>query len=169
MKKYFFLITFILGSLSIFSQDDTTTYYLIRHAEKDRTDKTDRNPHLTNKGIKRAAFWSDVLSSANINMVYSTNYNRTKETATPTALKNKLSVLLYDPSKLYDDDFKLKTKGKNVLIVGHSNTTPSFANKILGKDLFKQINESAPDSNSNLYIITVTKNGATSIHLKVNN
>ena len=66
--------------------------------------------------------------------------------------------------KLYVDDFKLKTKGKNVLIVGHSNTTPSFANKILGKDLFKQINENNVDSNSNLYIITVTKNGATSVH-----
>ncbi len=168
MKKYFFLITFILGSLSIFSQDDVTTYYLIRHAEKDKTDKKDRDPHLTSKGLERADFWATVLSSANINMVYTTNYNRTKETAAPTAIKNKLNVRNYNPRKLYDDDFKLDTKGKNVLVVGHSNTTPFFANKILGKDLYKQINESSNDSNSNLYIITVTKNSVTSVLLKVN-
>ena len=100
MKKYCFHIAFVLGSLSIFAQEDTTTYYLIRHAEKNKTDKMDRNPHLTSKGVKRAAFWSEVLSSANINMVYSTNYNRTKETATPTATKNKLSVQLYNPAKI---------------------------------------------------------------------
>jgi bisphosphoglycerate-dependent phosphoglycerate mutase len=66
---------------------------------------------------------------------------------------------------MYDAVFKHATKGKNVLVVGHSNTTPFFANKILGKDLYKEIED---DNNSNLYIVTVSKNGATSVVLKIN-
>ena len=169
MKKYLFLIVFIFSTAGIFAQestttDETTTYYLIRHAEKQRHDKTDRNPHLTSKGLKRAAHWATVLSSANIEMVYSTDYNRTKETAEPTAKQNGLEIFLYNPRKMYDEGFQHNTKGKNVLVVGHSNTTPAFVNKILGEKKYKDIDDS---NNSNLYVVTVTKEGVTSVVLKI--
>ena len=66
----------------------------------------------------------------------------------------------------YDECFKFNTKGKNVLIVGHSNTTNAFANTILGENKYGEI---ADDNNSNLYIVTVTKHGATSVMLKIDN
>ena len=168
MKKYIVLIIFAFTTIASFSQEteeDITTYYLIRHAEKNRSDATNKDAHLTDKGTKRADHWAAVLSSANINKVYTTAYNRTKETAQPTATKNGLKMHIYNPNKMHDASFKHTTKGKNVLVVGHSNTTPFFANKILGKDLYKQIED---DNNSNLYIVTVSKNGATSVVLKIN-
>ena len=164
MKKYLLLIVFIFSSLTIFAQEDTTTYYLIRHAEKDRTDKSNRNPDLMKKGHDRAAYWSTVLSNVNFDMVYSTKYNRTIQTAKPTADSKKLEIVYYNPSKMFDDAFQKATKGKTVLVVGHSNTTPFFANKILGEEKYKQIKD---DNNNNLYIVTVTKGSKTSILLKV--
>jgi 2,3-bisphosphoglycerate-dependent phosphoglycerate mutase len=167
MKKYLLLIVFALGTFASFAQEkdeEVTTYYLIRHAEKNRADKSNRNPYLTIKGAERAKLWAEVLSNANINMVYTTDYNRTKQTAQPTAIKNGLRLYMYNPRKMYDEGFKYNTKGKNVLIVGHSNTTDAFANKILGKKKFGKIDD---NNNSNLYIVTVTKGGATGVLLKI--
>ena len=169
MKKHVLLIVFALVTFAGFSQekeDEVTTYYLIRHAEKNRAVEGDKDPFLTEKGTNRAKHWAEVLSTANIDMVYSTNYNRTKETARPTATQNGLRLYMYNPRKMYDEEFKFNTKGKNVLIVGHSNTTNAFANKILGKNKYSQIND---NNNANLYIVTVTKSGATSVLLKIDN
>ncbi len=167
MKKYLLLVVFVFSTVASFSQEkekEVTTYYLIRHAEKNRADKNNKDPFLTIKGVERAKHWAEVFSTANINMVYTTNYNRTKETAQPTANKNGLKLYIYDPSNMYDEDFKFNTKGKNVLIVGHSNTTNTFANKILGENKYSEIDDG---NNSNLYIVTVSKKGATSVFLKI--
>lgn len=169
MKKYLLLIVFAFSTFAGFTQEkseEVTTYYLIRHAEKNRADKDNKDPYLTIKGAERANHWAEVLSTANINMVFTTNYNRTKETAQPTANQNGLKLYMYDSSKMYDEGFKFNTKGKNVLIVGHSNTTNVFANKILGETKYGEIDDS---NNSNLYIVTVSKNGATSVLLKIDN
>ena len=167
MKKILFVLLCSLVSLASAQEknNETTTYYLIRHAEKQRTSPSDKNPSLTFKGLKRADAWAEVLSDANINLVYTTDYNRTKETAQPTAEKNGLSMYVYNPKNMYNDGFKYNTKGKNVLIVGHSNTTPAFVNKILGYKKYAQISD---DVNGNLYIVTVTKLGATSVVLHIN-
>ena len=152
MKKYFFLFVFAFSLLSACSSDDTTTYYLIRHAEKDRTDKTNRNPNLNFEGEKRAQKWSEYFNNIDLDAVYSTNYNRTIETATPTAMSKKLEIIKYDPRNMYDSIFQQNTKGKTVLIVGHSNTTPAFVNKIIGEKLYDNIDDSV---NSNLFKVTV--------------
>jgi hypothetical protein len=60
----------------------------------------------------------------------------------------------YDTNKLYSDDFKTLTKGNNVLIVGHSNTTPQFVNAIIGENKYTDI---ADDENGLLYIVTIIK------------
>ncbi|MDB9782720.1 histidine phosphatase family protein [Winogradskyella sp.] len=143
---------------------ETTTYYLIRHAEKDQSDKTNRDPHLIEAGIKRANQWANVLKDVTFDMVYSSNYNRTKETAAPTAKANNVEVSFYDPRNLNSEKFQNTTKGKTVLVVGHSNTTPMFVNKLLGKKKYDMI---AEDNNSNLYIVTVSKNSKTATVLVV--
>jgi 2,3-bisphosphoglycerate-dependent phosphoglycerate mutase len=51
------------------------------------------------------------------------------------------------------------------LVVGHSNTTNVFANKVLGLEQYKQINDR---NNSNLYIVTVIGEKASSVLLKIN-
>ena len=92
MKNYFILLLVIIFSLPSYAQEaekatETSTFYFIRHAEKDRSDKENRNPTLTQDGLFRAVKWSLVMKNMEFDAVYSTDYNRTKQTAQPTAEK----------------------------------------------------------------------------------
>jgi len=172
MKKLILVLFVAFIAFPTFAQDaktetkaNTTTYYLIRHAEKNRSDKTNRDPHLTEAGNKRAENWANVLKEVEFDMVYSTDYNRTKETAAPTAKVNNLEVNFYDPRDMKIKEFMVTTKGKNVLVVGHSNTTPMFTNGLLGEKKYEMI---ADDNNANLYIVTVTEDSKSSTVLVVN-
>jgi broad specificity phosphatase PhoE len=164
MKKLILTFTFFSLTLISYSQE-VTTYYFIRHAEKLRIDKTDKNPNLNYNGYKRAEAWKDVFSNISFDAVYSTDYNRTKLTAKPTADSNNLPILLYNPNSMYSEAFKNNTKGKTVLVVGHSNTTNVFVNKILGVEKYEEIND---NNNSNLYIVTITDGKSSSVLLKIN-
>jgi len=164
MKKL--ILTFIFLSLSLISYaQEITTYYFIRHAEKLRIDKTDKNPNLNFNGYKRAEAWKDVFSNVSFDAVYSTEYNRTKLTAKPTAISKNLPILLYNPNTMYSEAFQNNTKGKTVLVVGHSNTTNVFVNKILGIEKYNEIKD---NNNSNLYIVTISNGETSSILLKIN-
>ena len=161
MKYYLILLLAITLTLPSNAQDatndqETTTYYFIRHAEKDRSDKTNKDPNLIQKGILRAAKWSLVLENVAFDAVYSTDYNRTKQTAQPTAEKKGLEVTIYDPRQLFSEEFANNTKGKTVLVVGHSNTTPAFVNAVLGTKKYGDIDDK---NNANLYIVTISSSG----------
>lgn len=153
MKKYSLLLIFTVSLLLSCTSGETTTYYLIRHAEKDRSDEMNGNPSLTFEGETRAQNWSDYFKDIQIDAVYSTKYFRTVETATPTAMTKKLKIQYYDPRNMYDSVFQDQTKGKSVLVVGHSNTTPMFANKILGDNIYDNMDDR---DNSSLYIVTIS-------------
>lgn len=166
MVKYFLILSVFLFSINIEAQEnETTTYYFIRHAEKDRSDSSNKNPDLTEKGIQRAEKWSDVFENVKFDFIFSNKYNRTLQTAQPTALKQQLEIQHYSPNHLYNEDFKLKTKGKTVLVVGHSNTTPQFVNDILKEERYLEIDD---NNNSNLYIVVIQNNHNSSILLKIN-
>lgn len=135
------------------TEGSISTYYFIRHAEKDRSDKTNRDPHLTEIGKARANHWSNILKHVKFDAIYSTDYNRTKETAHPTARANNLDLTIYDASAINDEKFKTDNNGKTVLIVGHSNTPPEFVNTIIGENKYDDIDDS---NNGNLYIVTIT-------------
>ena len=161
-----FALTFIMPvNAQESSQAQTTTYYLIRHAEKDRSDKTNRNPDLNDDGLKRAENWSRVFENIDFDVIYSTSYNRTIQTAQPTAKAKELDIQTYDPRQLYSDEFAEATQGKTVLIVGHSNTTPAFVNAILNEEKYKDMND---HDNGSLYIITITDGHKTDQVLKIN-
>jgi len=160
--KHLFIICFVLlltlpsGAQDSQNTSETTTYYFIRHADKDRSDKTNKDPNLIQAGILRAAKWSLVFENIDFDAVYSTNYNRTKQTAQPTAEKKGLEVTIYDPRELFSEVFAKNTKGKTVLVVGHSNTTPAFVNAVLGTKKYKDIDDS---NYANLYIVTISASG----------
>ena len=164
MKK-FLLIIFVFTLFIACTSDKTTTYYLIRHAEKDRTNTTNKNPNLNSDGVIRAEKWAKNFENIKLDAVYSTDYNRTQQTAAPTAKSKGLIVQSYNPSKMYDSIFKKNTKGKTVLVVGHSNTTPVFANAILGQKKYKNM---ADNDNASLYIVTVVNDKKSSEIKKVN-
>ncbi|MCM8568177.1 histidine phosphatase family protein [Gramella jeungdoensis] len=138
-------------------ENKVTTYYLIRHAEKDRTQAGNRDPLLNEQGQKRAQKWAEVMKDVDFDAIYSTNYKRTIETAKPLAKLKELEVLNYDPRNLYNEDFKKATSGKTVLVVGHSNTTPHFANAILGEKRYQDIDDK---ENGALFIVQVQPDGS---------
>ena len=164
MKKILFLIILTFSLITACSKDETTTYYLIRHAEKVRIDNTNRNPNLNKNGQERAKKWANHFKNVPFDAIYSTNYNRTIQTAKPTAESKNLEIQTYNPSKMYDSIFKQATKGKTVLIVGHSNTTPIFANKILEEEKYQFMDD---NNNASLYIVTITGDKKTSVIEKV--
>ena len=164
MKK-FLLIIFVFTLFIACTSDKTTTYYLIRHAEKDRTNNTNKNPNLNSDGVIRAEKWAKHFENIVLDAVYSTDYNRTQQTAAPTAKSKDLIVQSYNSSKMYDSIFKKNTKGKTILVVGHSNTTPVFANAILGQKKYKNM---ADNDNASLYIVTVVNDKKSSEIKKVN-
>lgn len=170
MRSLLILCFIVVFSLPSFSQNvedkhETTTYYFIRHAEKDRSDKTNRNPNLTEAGKTRAIHWSEIFQNIKFDAVYSTQYNRTIQTATPTAEKNNLELQYYDPRTLYSEDFSKATRGKTVLVVGHSNTTPAFVNMILKDRKYPDIDD---NNNGNLYIVTISEGHITDLVLTLN-
>lgn len=151
MKKFLLLLALLFLNIS-FAQSKTTTYYFIRHAEKI---DSSQNPDLSEKGLKRAELWNKIFSEISFDEIYSTDYKRTLQSASPTATTKKIKIKLYNPKTLNIESFKKETLGKKVLIVGHSNTTPKFVNDIINQNLFSDIDD---ETFGNLYIITVVDN-----------
>jgi len=147
------------------SIDDTeTTFYLVRHAEKDRSDVNNNDPGLTEKGLERAKNWATYFSDKNINQIYSTDYNRTQLTAYYVSVDYYLGVQNYVPNELYTEDFKLMTKGERVLIVGHSNTIPRLVNNMIGENKYPDMDDF---DNSSLYIVKIKGDNISSEKIKV--
>ncbi|HUH29310.1 phosphoglycerate mutase family protein [Gelidibacter sp.] len=162
MERFLLTICITLFSVSTFAQEDTisetTTYYFIRHAEKDRSNPSEKDASLTIEGHQRAQNWSLIFQHIPFDAVYSTNFNRTIETGQPTASNNRLEIITYNVSDGYDEAFKKATTGKTVLVVGHSNTIPDFVNAVIGHEKYNDIEDT---NNGNLYIVTIS-NGITS-------
>lgn len=133
-------------------KEETTTYFFIRHTEKDLSNPKNKDPELTEEGKIRAQKWAKVFSEVKLDMVFSTDYTRTRNTAKPIAESQNLEIVLYDPGNLNDLDFQEKSKGKTCVIVGHSNTTPDFVNKIIGNKKYSSIDEKIYGK---LFVITI--------------
>lgn len=163
-----FCFTFLFLVTLCYSQNttnSTTTYFFIRHAEKEESNTKNSNPHLSEKGKKRAIKWSNYFTNINFDAIYSTNYHRTIETAKPTAQKNQLALTFYNPLQVNVETFLEETKGKTVLVVGHSNTIPRLVNHILGEEKYPDISE---NNNGNLYILTLIDNTVSDVLLSIN-
>jgi len=75
MKKICFAMI-LLFSLTSFSQN-TTTFIVLRHAEKADASK---DTNLGKDGYARAEELKKTLAPVDVNVIYSTPYNRTKQT-----------------------------------------------------------------------------------------
>jgi broad specificity phosphatase PhoE len=161
MKKYIvFLLLF--GFQIHFGQNKTTQYYFIRHAEKADSSK---NPDLSEKGLERAQEWKALFSAIQFDAVYSTDFKRTLQTIHPIVVENDQLLKLYNPQILDIETFKKETKGKTILIVGHSNTIPKMVNQLIKENKYGDI---AENQFGNLYIVTLLENQILShlLHLK---
>ena len=138
------------------SPGEITTFILVRHAEK--VDDS-HDPDLSAEGYERAGLLAKMLHEIDFDAVYSTPLIRTTETARPIAAKHDFDILEYDhrDPETHAAEWKEKYRGKTVLIAGHSNSTPTFANALLGREHF---NEKFDESDyGNILIVTISKNG----------
>ncbi len=135
------------------SQHKPLIVFLVRHAEK--VDSS-RDPELSVAGRELVATLANALRSAEIEYVHSSDYIRTRDTATPTATNHGLEVELYDPRDLPTLVEKLRAAGGRHLVVGHSNTTPEMV-ELLGGEAGPEINEAG--EYDRLYIVTIGSDG----------
>ncbi len=152
------------GNLAIKKGTEATVIYLVRHAEKAK--EGGRDPLLTPEGTERALRLSNILKEAKLDQVYSTEYQRTQLTAGPTATALGQKVEAYNPRDLkgFAQQLKAEKKGDRLLVVGHSNTTPTLVNALVGKEQFPMIDES---EYGGLFVVTISETGeATAVLLK---
>ncbi|MFD2098403.1 SixA phosphatase family protein [Flagellimonas iocasae] len=170
ITKVLIAFAIIIGSISckedtkIVEEPVVSTYYFIRHAEKDRTDPDNPDPELNQDGLDRAIRWAEVFDPIAIDVIYSTNYERTSMTAAPTSVKKNIDVKYYEPNSIDIEQFKSENEGLNVLVVGHSNTTPEFVNKMIGVEKYSAMDD---DDNSSLFIVRIIDGVPTDIRLKM--
>jgi probable phosphoglycerate mutase len=99
---------------------------VVRHAEKGARD----DPDLNEAGKKRAEVLQQLLANAGISEVYSTNTQRTLQTAQPLASAAGLTITQYDSEEELATTLAAAQDGRRVLVVGHSNTIQPFLAKL---------------------------------------
>lgn len=124
-----------------------TTIYLVRHAEKV---SEDRDPELTPAGKRRAAHLAWMLDHVEFDVVYSSDYKRTRATVAGIARKHGLEITSYDPAKNLATTLERLPAGHTVIVSGHSNTIP-MALKQLGLPIKEEILGGYDD----LFIVTL--------------
>jgi len=110
---YLFAVVIVMTNISC-----SSNIYLVRHADKILGVP---NPHLSEAGKKRAKTLADTLSNKGISKVFSTDSNRTRETARPTMDLNAIPLTIYRKDNLPALVSSLKSHlGSNILVVAHS-------------------------------------------------
>ncbi|MDQ3180194.1 MAG: histidine phosphatase family protein [Acidobacteriota bacterium] len=150
-----FLFTFAGGNL--FAQHRKLTVILLRHAEKDLSEEADTaNPELSAAGKLRAQRLVKMINKYQPDIIYSSNYIRTKATVLPLAIKRRAMIFMYDPRNLSQiAEQILSGKLQRIVVVGHNNTTPMLANLLIGQEKYKVLAESEYDK---IWIIKIKKN-----------
>nr|WP_199157704.1 phosphoglycerate mutase family protein [Pedobacter sp. ASV2] len=134
MKKILLLLslTFIFSQFA-FAQ--TTEIWIVRHAEKDKTNPADKNPNLSDEGKIRAGDLSRFLKKEKFKAAFSTPYNRTHQTLDSLIAKNKITITDYNVTETKElvENVKKNFEGKTVIIAGHSNTVLELIEAFGGK------------------------------------
>lgn len=157
MRKCLLALALAVCAVSASAQSPTVVI-VVRHAEKGTTPAND--PPLTEAGASRAKALATALAGSNVQAVITTQLERTKATARPTAeaARAPMEVVATGAMPAHAKavaDAARKHAGKTVLVVGHSNTVTQIVEALGGppaKDLC--------DSDYS-YVFTVILDGAT--------
>jgi broad specificity phosphatase PhoE len=155
MKNFLLLFSFLIILSACTAQNSPKTIYIVRHAEKQLEGQ---DPELAYVGGVRAKKLAQILEKENIKRVLSTNFNRTRNTAQPTAAGAGVTVAYYDPKNQEALVADLRSSEGNILVVGHSNTVSQLANAFVGEgEKFADLTDLEYDF---IYVVTLEKNGA---------
>ena len=104
--------------------------WLLRHAEK--ADDGTRDPPLSAAGEARAAAIASRYAGAGIEMLWTTDYRRTRETLAPLASAAGITLETYDPRSPGALVARIRAQARNAMVVGHSNTVPDLTARLCG-------------------------------------
>lgn len=113
-------------------QCDNYDVYVMRHLPK--AEVAHKDPDLNEHGQQMALALASTDFMAQVDVGFSTDYQRTKQTIEPSAARYDFDVHLYDPR---DNEALVKVIhtqycGKTIAIVAHSNTTPAIVTALGG-------------------------------------
>lgn len=150
-----FLLTFSSGN--VFAQYKKITVILMRHAEKDISEEADTtDPELSEAGKIRARKLAEIALKYKPEIIYSTDYIRTKATVAPLTSKLRAMTFIYDPKNLDEMYDKIMSgKYKKIVVVGHNTTTPALANLLLKEEKYKRLGENEYDK---IFVVKIKKN-----------
>lgn len=138
------ILFFCLALISVScveGQSKITTFILLRHSEKGNDGTED--PDLKPEGFLRATRLAQILKDTQIDAIYSTNFKRTRNTVVPLSEVKSKPVQQYESFKVDEIENMLKKhNGGTVVISGHSNNIPWIANLLIGKEEFKNYDDS---------------------------
>lgn len=135
--------------------DGTTTFYFIRHAEKQQGD----DPELSTSGEKRADEWVNYFFLKDVDHVISSDFKRTLATAAPLARAKKMDVETYDVRAVDGKALLEQYRGKTVVLFGHSNTINKYANDLQQDQNYGELDDADFD---HYFVVKVDANGNTS-------
>jgi len=151
-----------VGLAWFFESQATTTIIFVRHAEKAVVPAGD--PSLSQAGRRRVAELTRQLVDADVvagvDAIYSTPFNRTRETVQPLADALNLPINAYDAAdteEILETILKLH-KGKIILVVGHGNTVPVLIANLGASKKVPPIEQNEYD---NIYVISIPWFGKT--------
>jgi broad specificity phosphatase PhoE len=131
-----------------------TTVILVRHAEK-VADPSMKDPPLTDEGRARAEELKQLLRDAGVSAIFTTPWERTRQTAAPLAAALGLAPAEIRTGPAYAGEvastIRDKHAGSTVLVVGHSNTTTDVL-RALGVADAPKIEDAEYD---NLFVVTL--------------
>lgn len=118
--------------------------WLFRHGEKAQGS----DPELTPAGHERAQRIAAIIQAGRDAdaplWLFSTDYQRTRQTIAPLAAMAGAEVTLYNPRQLAEFAEELRQLQGTVVVAGHSNTTPALLKLLSGIE--RQISEDKFDA-----------------------
>jgi len=135
------IVVALMATIPVFAAAEHQVFFVVRHAERAATNDPNAthrmmadDPPLSAAGQARAARLATMLASAGIERIYTTEFQRARQTAAPLADKLKITAVMAaakDPAPLIR---QLQQAKGNVLVVGHANTIPDLLKKLGVKD-----------------------------------
>lgn len=122
-------------------QGAPTIVILVRHGEKEKEPAGD--PPLSELGRKTAERLAVIGEGAGVEVVFTSQAKRTRDTAAPLAARRGLTPNVRNVTRETVDahvrglakEILDSHRGKTVLVVGHSNTAPRIAALLSGKTI----------------------------------
>jgi broad specificity phosphatase PhoE len=154
-KSIIGLFLFFWGSIAV---AQSTTLWVVRHAEKDTAKATLANPDLSEMGKQRALDLAAYLKKEKIALIYSTDTKRTKQTAAHFTSPMEI----YNPKNLASLKMQVQEKanGKTILLVGHSNTVLETIEALGAQRPVKVLND---DDYDYIFKVVIGADGKTTV------